>query len=152
MEFAPVDRKRLVIPSLASFYDFVAPLSWPLIRCSAGLILAYHGWVKIMSGPATQYPLFEKFGYSPGWLVTWVLILIEFVGGLCISVGFMTRFWAAAAAIQMAELTFRVYLPNGYNWTKQGFEFTLLWGLVLFAIALRGGGPYSIDRKLSKEL
>jgi len=28
----------------------------------------------------------------------------------------------------------------------------LLWGLVCFAIALRGGGPYSLDRKLGKEL
>jgi uncharacterized membrane protein YphA (DoxX/SURF4 family) len=24
----------------------------------------------------------------------------------------------------------------------------LIWGLILFAIAVRGGGPYSLDRKL----
>jgi hypothetical protein len=28
----------------------------------------------------------------------------------------------------------------------------LLWGLVTFAIALRGGGPYSLDRKIGIEL
>jgi hypothetical protein len=28
----------------------------------------------------------------------------------------------------------------------------LLWGLVTLAIALRGGGPYSLDRKLGREL
>jgi hypothetical protein len=27
-----------------------------------------------------------------------------------------------------------------------------MWGLVLLAIALRGGGPYSLDRKIGKEL
>ena len=146
-----IDRKRLVIPSLAPLYDFVTPLTWPLIRCSAGLILAWHGWGKI-SNPVPQYEAFEKVGYKPGWLIVWTLILIEFFGGLFIAAGFMTRFWAAAAAIEMAELTFRYYLPNGFGWTRQGFEYTLLWGLVLFAIALRGGGPYSIDSKLSKEL
>jgi len=28
----------------------------------------------------------------------------------------------------------------------------LAWGLVLLAVALRGGGPYSIDRLLKREL
>jgi hypothetical protein len=28
----------------------------------------------------------------------------------------------------------------------------LLWGVVRPAIALRGGGPYSLDRKIGKEL
>jgi hypothetical protein len=28
----------------------------------------------------------------------------------------------------------------------------LLWGLMCFAIALRGGGPYSLDRKIGREL
>jgi uncharacterized membrane protein YphA (DoxX/SURF4 family) len=31
-------------------------------------------------------------------------------------------------------------------------EYPLFWGLILFAIALRGGGPYSLDRKLGREL
>ena len=31
-------------------------------------------------------------------------------------------------------------------------ELLLLWGIVIFAIALRGGGPYSVDRVIGKEL
>jgi hypothetical protein len=27
-----------------------------------------------------------------------------------------------------------------------------MWGLIAFAIALRGGGPYSVDRKLGWEI
>jgi len=27
-----------------------------------------------------------------------------------------------------------------------------MWGLVLLAIALRGGGPFSLDRKIGREL
>jgi putative oxidoreductase len=44
------------------------------------------------------------------------------------------------------------YWGNGFFWTTRGYEYVLMWGLVAFAIALRGGGPYSLDRKLGKEL
>jgi hypothetical protein len=27
-----------------------------------------------------------------------------------------------------------------------------MWGMLALAIALRGGGPYSVDRKLGREL
>ncbi len=33
-----------------------------------------------------------------------------------------------------------------------GFEYVLLLGIVMFAIAIRGGGPYSLDRAIGKEL
>ncbi len=35
---------------------------------------------------------------------------------------------------------------------RYGYEYVLLLGVVLFAIAIRGGGPYSIDAKIGKEL
>ena len=43
-------------------------------------------------------------------------------------------------------------MSSYFAWLNRGFEYTLLWGLVCFAIALRGGGPYSADRKLGVEL
>jgi hypothetical protein len=33
------------------------------------------------------------------------------------------------------------YWENGFAWTRRGYEYVLMWGLVAFAIALRGGGP-----------
>jgi uncharacterized membrane protein YphA (DoxX/SURF4 family) len=41
---------------------------------------------------------------------------------------------------------------NGFSWAARGYEFTLMWGLLLFAVALRGGGPYSLDRLLGRQL
>ena len=43
------------------------------------------------------------------------------------------------------------YLPK-FGWTDRGYEYPLFWGLVMFAIALRGGGPYSVDRVIGREL
>jgi putative oxidoreductase len=31
-------------------------------------------------------------------------------------------------------------------------EYPLLWGVVMLAIALHGGGPYSLDRKIGREI
>ena len=45
-----------------------------------------------------------------------------------------------------------IYWGNGFSWLHRGYEYTLMWGLICFAIALRGGGPYSLDRKLGREL
>jgi putative oxidoreductase len=77
------------------------------------------------------------------------LAVFEFVGGICIALGLFTRFFAAAAAIDLAIITFTVFWPrSGYT----GSEYVFYWGLTLFAIALRGGGPYSLDRLLGREL
>jgi putative oxidoreductase len=42
-------------------------------------------------------------------------------------------------------------LPK-FGWTGAGYEYPLMWGLVMFAVALRGGGPYSLDRAIGREL
>jgi putative oxidoreductase len=59
--------------------------------------------------------------------------------------------FAAAAAIELLIIT-AIYWHNGFSWLRQGYEYTLLWGWICFAIALRGGGPYSVDRAIGKEL
>jgi putative oxidoreductase len=144
---------KLLLPGLTRFYDHAIPLSWVIIRIAVGLNLAIHGWGKIgRSGGPGQ--LIQKLPQSAaiGDEITFVLMLIEFVGGLCIVAGFFTRFWAAAAAVEMGVLTFYIYWGNGYGWLTRGYEYTLMWGLVLFAVALRGGGPWSIDRRLGREL
>ncbi len=55
------------------------------------------------------------------------------------------------ALVEMAVITYQ-YLPAGFGWTKPGYEYPLMWGLIMLAVALRGGGPYSLDRKLGWEL
>jgi putative oxidoreductase len=77
-----------------------------------------------------------------------ILVCSEFIGGICIAVGLFTRFFAAAAAIEMAIICFTVFWPHGYH----AAEYTFWWGIALFAIALRGGGPYSVDRQIGHEL
>ena len=148
----PASPPRLLIPRLAPLYDLLAPLSWPLIRCATGLILAVHGWGKISKGPEVVAPVFERLGFEPALAVVYLLIFVEFFGGISLALGLFTRFFAAAITIEMAVIFFTQYLPNGFSWLNKGYEFVLLWGLVSLAIWLRGGGPYSLDRRLRVEL
>ena len=54
-------------------------------------------------------------------------------------------------AVQMAVITILFTGPNGYFWSKLGYEFSLLWMLLFVAIMFRGGGRYSVDHHLGKE-
>ncbi len=148
----PAPPPRLLVPRLGPLYAWLTPLSWPLIRCATGLILAVHGWGKISKGPDVVAPVFEKLGFEPALLVVYLLIFVEFVGGISLALGLFTRFFAAAITIEMAVIFFTQYLPNGFSWLNKGYEFVLLWGLVSLAIWWRGGGPYSLDRRLGVEL
>lgn len=145
---------RLLIPQLKPFYDWVEPLTWPMIRMTVGLMIIPHGWPKLMAG--IQGTAQQSFVRRDLWAgaaepMAVVLILLETVGGLCVALGLFTRFFAAAIAIQMGVIA-SLYLPKGYGWTGPGYEYPMMWGLIMLAVALRGGGPYSLDRKLGWQL
>jgi len=115
-------------------------------------MLLPHGWPKFVAGiSATAASTLAKRGIQPAEPLAVVLITLETLGGLCIALGLFTRFWAAAVTIEMAVITYQ-YLPAGFGWTKPGYEYPLMWGLVMLAVTLRGGGPYSLDRLLGREL
>jgi putative oxidoreductase len=145
------DKPKLLFPALQPFYDRVVPLSWPLVRCAAGLILAVHGWGKVSRGAEPYLKLFAEHGFSNPPLVFWTLLVIEFIGGIAIALGLFTRFWAAAVTIEMVVIV-NIYVPNGFAWLKHGYEYALLWGLVALAIWMKGGGEYSLDRRIGREL
>jgi putative oxidoreductase len=142
---------KLLLPFLKPFYDVVTPLSWLVVRLGCGWLLVVHGWGKVTRGPSAYIKGFSDLGFEPALLWVWGALFIEFGGGLALIFGLFTRFFAAAVAIEMLIITC-LYWKNGFSWLGRGYEFTLLWGMVAFAIALRGGGPYSLDRKIGREL
>jgi putative oxidoreductase len=143
---------RLLIPQLKPFYERVEPLSWLLVRVTVGLMLIPHGWPKLVAGvSATAASALAQRGIQPAEPLAVVLIALETLGGLCIALGFFTRFWAVGVTIEMAVITYK-YFPSGFGWTRPGYEYALMWGLIMLAVALRGGGPYSLDRRLGREL
>jgi putative oxidoreductase len=143
---------RPLLPFLESFYALAIPLAWPLVRFAIGWNLIVHGWGKVLRGPAAQAAQLAKDGIDGGIPLALLLIFVELLGGVCIVFGLFTRFFAAAVAIEMGVLAFHTYWGHGFSWNGRGYEYVLMWGVVSLAIALRGGGPYSLDRKIGREL
>jgi len=142
---------RLLIPALRPLYENLAILSYPLLRATAGLFLLAHGWPKLMRGPEALVGMVNRLGLGLPLFWAWLLIFLETVGALCIVFGLFTRVIAAMLVIEFAVIVFWAHWSRGFSAGANGWEYPALWGLVFLAILLRGGGPYSLDRKLGRE-
>jgi putative oxidoreductase len=141
-----------MIPALGPLYDRFADLHWPLIRVTLGLTLLAHGWPKLMAGAqAVAAATLARRGIEPALPLAYALILLETVGAVMIVLGLWTRPIAFALVVEFAVIVVQ-HIPNGFAWTNRGYEFPLLWGLLFLAVALRGGGPWSLDRLLGREV
>lgn len=148
---AAVDEKRLVFPALASLYRPLAPYSYAFMRFCTGAILVPHGYTKLFQGGAWHTGGVESMGLWPPIVWSFLVAGVEFFGAIMLAVGLFTRFAAAAIAIEMLVIVFKLW-NFGYLWTNKGYEFPLLWALLAIAIFFRGGGRTSIDHWLGKEL
>ena len=147
---------RPVIPALAPFYDNVRDFSWLLVRCTAGGFLLIHGIQKLTGNTIAAFAAnsLARRGIEPSVPLAYAVFFLETVGALCIMFGLFTRFFAAAIGVQFLIIVFVAHWAPGFPWNRPGggWEYPAFWGLIIVAIGLRGGGPYSLDRRLGREL
>ncbi len=146
------DARRLVFPSLFGLYARLAPLAPLLVRVSLGLILVPHGYAKLFQDDAVAASRnFVNFGWAYPLAWAYFIGALEFFGGLMLAAGLFTRLVALAFTFEMAVISFAVLYPN-WSWGKRGMEYALFMGIIALSIAMRGGGRWSIDARLRKEL
>ena len=148
-----VNKSRLYIPALAGLYDSLWDIVWLLLRLAAGLIVVPHGMQKLFGmfgggGIAGTGAFFDKIGYSPGSTLALLVGCTEFIGGILLAIGLFTRPAALALAIHFVFVT-HFHLARGFF--NPGIEFPLLWLTIFVFFAIRGGGPLSVDSRMSKE-
>lgn len=127
------------------FFDPLQPLALLLMRGSAGAVLALHGWYKILDHARSHVHLVESL-HLPGWLA-YLSVATEFVGGLFLIAGLLTRLAALAATIDMTVAVTLVHWPHGLTGSG-GYEFPLAILALCFALMAFGAGPLSLDRGL----
>jgi putative oxidoreductase len=145
-------KPKLALPFVGTLDRYGDGLSWLLIRLAVGGTLFTHGWAKFIAGAGVEAfakGTLTRRGIDPALPLAYVVAFNEVVGALLIMCGLFTRIIAILIVIEFAVIIYGNY-PNGYSWTSQGggWEYPFLWALIFVAIALRGGGPYSLDRKL----
>lgn len=155
----PHRRTALVFPGLAGFYALAQPLSYAALRIAFGLILLTHGLPKVLGGghgslgnplaSATSFidtklhlPAPTLFGYFAAFL--------ESGGALMLALGLLTRIVAPMIAVEMACICM-IHYP-AFTWIDRGMEYALLMGFVALHISFRGGGRFSLDRLIGKEI
>jgi putative oxidoreductase len=162
INLAPVDaplstgsRTPHMLEALLSTDDASASL---LLRGVLGAVMFPHGAQKALGwfgggGFDGTMAYFTETLSLP--VVLGVLVIAaEFLGSLLLLLGVATRFTAASIGVVMAGAATVVHAPNGFfmNWfgnqAGEGFEFHLLAIAIAAALVLRGGGRWSLDRKL----
>lgn len=144
---------KLLYPGLTGFYESALPIAETFLRIVIGVMFVIHVSGKLTAGPAAVAAnVMSKNGLEPAILWAYVIIFLELVGGICLIIGLFTRFFAAGLAIEMLIALLVVHLPRGYAAGGGGYEYVLLIGAACFLIAIRGGGPYSVDRMVGREL
>ncbi len=122
-----------------------------ILRLFLGFAFMMHGSQKVLGafggpGIAGVAGMLTKLGLEPAQILAWVLSVTEFVGGICLVLGFLTRFWAAGLVIDMGVAIAKVHMPNGFFASKNGFELPLAFGVMALVILLTGPGSLSVDR------
>jgi putative oxidoreductase len=148
---------KLLFPGLSGFYATMEPIAYAILRFAIGATIFMHGWAKVTGpGAAGVARYFGSLGLPAPGLLAYGAIFFETVGAACIAIGLLTRFFAAALAIEMLIAMMAAHWANGFlvsvSQQKNGIEYVLLLGIVFFFIAIRGGGVYSADAKMPKEL
>ena len=148
-----VDPKRLVFPGLAGLYEKFSPLSYPFMRFATGAVLVPHGVVKILHVPPEKFAEnLVNQGFPMPLVLAYLVYFTESVAAACVAIGLFTRLAAAMIWTEMSVIMVVFLWQNGYFWTNRGIEFALLWWLLCIAIFFRGGGRYSVDRMLGREI
>jgi putative oxidoreductase len=144
---------RPLIPALGRYYGLASDLAYLIVRVTAGVMLIPHGWPKVFtSGVKGVSASMVRYGLPFPEFSAMLIMGLETVGGVLIAIGLFTRPIAALLVIEFLVIIFVAHWPRGYAVSGGGIEYPLMWGLILLAIMLRGGGPWSVDRKLGWEV
>ena len=129
-----------------------------LQRVVLGIVFFAHGAQKVLGWfggagyAATMYQFTHNMGIPPAFAV--LAILAEFLGGIGLIVGLLSRVAAFGITVNMLVAVFMVHLGNGFfmNWMGtqhgEGFEYHLLAIAIAANIMVRGAGAFSLDHAL----
>jgi putative oxidoreductase len=144
---------RPIFPTLGRYYGFTSDLAYLVVRVTIGLMLIPHGWPKVTtSGVVGVAGALTRYGIVAPTAGAYTIMALETLGAVMITLGLFTRAVAALLVIEFAVIVFVAHWPRGYGAGAGGIEFPLMWGMMLVAIMLRGGGPWSLDRRIGKEI
>jgi putative oxidoreductase len=137
------EKNDLPLPvTLSTRWSAMAPHFHSALRIAAALMFTLAGTSKLFAFPAGLPPhggtvsLVSEIGLAG---------LMEFVGGILMLVGFLTRPVAFLLAGEMAVAYFQVHFPQNFWPTINGGTPAVLYSFIWLYFSAAGAGPWSID-------
>lgn len=124
------------------YLDRLQPLALLVLRLVLGAIMIGHGYPKVFGGLSHHAQFVSSLGL-PGWLA-YLSAAAEFLGGILLIVGLLTRCASLAILIDISVAIAKVHWKNGLM-GKGGYEFTLALAVMAFALIFFGAGPIALD-------
>jgi len=119
--------------------DRAAPYVLSLLRVMAALLFLEHGLSKLFGFPARTMEPPQPFELE------WFAAIIEFAGGILVTLGLFTRAAALLMSGEMAVGYFLFHAPNGfYPYVNEG-ELAIMYCFVFLYLVFAGAGPLSLD-------
>jgi putative oxidoreductase len=125
-----------------------------LLRLAVGAVMWAHGAQKLLGlfgghGPQGFVHFVVSMGMPPA--LGWLVVAIEFFGGLAVVLGVLSRLAALGFAVEMAVTIAKIHWANGFfmNWNSvggkgEGFEYNLVLAAACLALFLVGPGRYAL--------
>ena len=131
---------------VAGWFSWAAPLA---VRITVGVVFMGTGWTKLHNLPAITKN-FTALGIPAPEIITPFVSGVEFVGGILLLVGLLTRFAAVPLMVVMVVAIISAKLNDIDSLeTLLGFEEVSYF--VMFAwLAIAGPGPVSLDHFVLK--
>src|SRR6266850_1485088 len=121
-----------------------------LLRITIGGIFVAHGAQKLfVTGLSNVAGFLGQLGVPLPMVSALALTAAEFLGGLALVVGLLTRWAALPIAFSMIVAAVTVHLKAGF-FLPNGVEYVLALFLASVSLALTGSGAFSVDRLLER--
>jgi len=133
------------MPLSARSLESLAPYVLSILRIVVALLFLQHGLSKLFGFPAPMAP--------PAALsMEWFAGMIEFGGGLLVTVGLFTRAAALIMSGEMAVGYFMFHAPQGFFPILNHGEEAILYCFVFLYLVFAGAGPWSVDAPLRQQV
>jgi putative oxidoreductase len=142
MDYASSSPPAASTASWISPLDRFAPYVLSVLRIMAALLFMEHGLAKYFGFPAATTPP------PPLFDLEWFAALIEFGGGVLLTLGLFSRAAAFIMSGEMAIGYFMFHAPQGFYPNLNHGEAAVLYCFIFLYLVFAGPGPWSLDALL----
>jgi putative oxidoreductase len=125
------------------------------VRLGLGAVMIAHGAQKVLgsfNGPGFNTYIQGNTPFTfmrPTWLWLSAAAFSEFLGGILVGIGFLTRVSAFFIGCVMLTAIAGVHWTGGFFASNRGYEYPLSLLAMAIALMISGGGQASVDKALS---